>query len=267
MKTGPSLIFSLGPLYPLVPIEPEGAYVESLTSYIQRLAQKHSILVGDLVQSALATDKCAADIRTLFAESSRINGYDSVAIEWIARVAGGTGVGGLDRLTLSGLYPEFTFGQDVSSSARWCPQCFSSRRSSGQPVYSPLLWSFKFVKVCPVHTTLLETKCPHCRRSAKPLEPASRPGFCPKCHRWLGQFMPAEIGVADSAALWTAEATSMLLEATSRLQASKLSRKLVQELLNSAGRLRSHRRLGAIVRSCFSIGMTLQDFEYELEHC
>ena len=54
----------------------------------------------------------------------------------------------LSCLTWKGIIKERgLFRQDKA----WCPQCFEARRQEGNPIYEPLLWSFRDVNFCPQH--------------------------------------------------------------------------------------------------------------------
>lgn len=42
----------------------------------------------------------------------------------------------------------------------WCSSCYEGWRSSGPPVYEPLLWMLQVVTVCPDHRQSLDSLCP-----------------------------------------------------------------------------------------------------------
>jgi TniQ len=68
----------------------------------------------------------------------------------------------------------------------WCPVCYEEWRAKGQIIYEPLLWTLSMVSFCPEHHRRLLFQCLHCRRQIPFLAWHSRPGYCPRCHQWLG---------------------------------------------------------------------------------
>ena len=68
----------------------------------------------------------------------------------------------------------------------WCPHCLSERRSKGQTIYEPLLWTLQVIKNCPIHDCALAEVCPCCHRSLSVLSSNVRAGHCTQCQQWLG---------------------------------------------------------------------------------
>jgi hypothetical protein len=65
----------------------------------------------------------------------------------------------------------------------WCPHCYQVWKEQEEVIYLPLLWLFKEVKFCPIHHTLLESRCPYCRQTMLNF---CQPGYCSHCGEWLG---------------------------------------------------------------------------------
>lgn len=184
-------------LFYLEPIGIGTCYVESLTSYIARLAEAHSVLPGVLL---------ALEVKPLLKGNYFINSSNSPSIgtlyaQDVVKALNGTGSGALqlvkalETLTLRTDLQFLTmlFWAEVVPTLgllkhfqSWCPKCYQEWQSSQQVVYSPLLWALDVVKVCPYHHQLLESQCPHCHKQFVPLWRNSRPGFCLKCFGWLG---------------------------------------------------------------------------------
>ncbi len=81
----------------------------------------------------------------------------------------------------------------------WCPQCFEARRQEGNPIYEPLLWSFRDVNFCPQHNCRLIDRCPDCGSAQKAIANNSRLGFCSRCKSWLGNPSEQRInGIEDN---------------------------------------------------------------------
>lgn len=186
-------------LFPLEPIGIGSPFVESLTSYISRLAEVHAATVSDLVGYVLA--KCAprdGPIVSAHACDYRmgsgfhpgihaINGLAEEARRWIAVAETATGRTGLRFLTLRPLKQVFCkqfLSRDMQA---WCAACFADWRREGLPLYLPLSWNLRMVGVCAKHGRPLEDTCPDCGKRFGQLYTRARPGYCSRCRCWLGR--------------------------------------------------------------------------------
>ncbi|MDJ0569934.1 MAG: TniQ family protein [Pleurocapsa sp. MO_192.B19] len=70
---------------------------------------------------------------------------------------------------------------------KWCPQCIDSWKKQQHELYEPLIWKIKAVEVCSIHNSPLQDKCSYCDRPNYHLAWKTRPGYCSKCDRWLGE--------------------------------------------------------------------------------
>ena len=185
-------------LYSLQPVGVGTGMVESLTGYVARLAEAHSVSVGDLVGrllSDLANPK--GGIVTSAARAARvgghgfracnyaINGVADRAAKWVDALEAATTRRDLRCLTLLAFrhaLPGHLFRQRRA----WCDLCLEQWRANGQIVYEPLLWTIEVSSHCTVHARPLTGICRHCARSLSPLGVFSRPGYCELCDGWLG---------------------------------------------------------------------------------
>jgi hypothetical protein len=185
-------------LYSLAPIGIGTAFVESVTGYVARLADAHSVSVGDLVGRVLSdlaspedpiVTKTAKAVRAnghgFRASSYAPNGITGVANRWVRALQAATYRSDLQFLSLLPFRDIFPGGCFRKRRA-WCPQCFEQWRSDGQRVYEPLIWSIKTATHCLVHHRQLDRVCNHCARTLSPLGVFSRPGYCERCDGWLG---------------------------------------------------------------------------------
>src|ERR1700733_4169891 len=85
-------------LHPLEPVGIGGAFVESLTSYVVRLADAHALCVGDLVGRILSRDAQGRQVR-LYRASQGINGFGHVAEQWVDALSSATKLPNLKMLT------------------------------------------------------------------------------------------------------------------------------------------------------------------------
>ncbi len=182
-------------LYNLAPSGLNSSLVESLTSYVCRLALEHHLEVGTLIQHIIAptigkkyiADGQSRSISSFLRYASPINGNSIMATDW---------VGALESLTLRADLALLTLlvGADALSQRdllqpvrQWCPMCYDVWRRQDAIIYEPLLWSINGITVCPRHCQPLEKCCPYCSSSLPWLSWCSRPGYCSSCGGWLGK--------------------------------------------------------------------------------
>jgi len=180
-------------LYNLAPIGVGTRHVESLTSYITRLAQAHSISVKDLLQ---------ADLLKGFIQSFSQNTRESQSSAWLrySRAINGTrawakkcsdGFGKLTSRSDLHLLTMLPWASVIPTrgllkkSKAWCPRCYEEWINDELPLYEPLLWKFDFIHICADHHVILERGCPHCHKEIPHLSSRSYPGHCSNCGKPL----------------------------------------------------------------------------------
>lgn len=184
-------------LYPLKPVGVGTPDVESLTSYLTRLATAHSVAPRVLLVEAIiplvgrndlskATDNSLSAFWTTDARA--LNGTGTLARVWSGAVATLTGGADLPYLTLLTLREVFPTRGLLRRVRAWCPACYEEWRRQDAIIYDPLRWALAVVTACPRHRCLLRQACPHptCRQSLPPLASRGTPGHCPACGGWLG---------------------------------------------------------------------------------
>ncbi len=180
-------------LFNLEPIALGTPFVESLTSYIIRLAAEHQVTPSIIVSQDIASvsEKLVVDWKgypELFKKSSiSINGLSNTALEIAHAMERLTGRADLAALTMQRWRSVLAATGLVRTCQAWCPVCFEEWRIKGKPLYEPLLWSLKESEICVNHFVPLEMNCPKCLRTHGPLTWYSTQGFCPWCKSWLGQ--------------------------------------------------------------------------------
>jgi hypothetical protein len=175
-------------LYSLAPVGIGTAWVESLASYVARLAEAHCINVADLIALELSRRAASAPLVTdgFRPQTYAINGVGEAPRRWCRALEEATGRDDLSNLTLVGLDELIWQSYLFRRTRAWCPRCLADRQQTGFAVYEPLLWAIRTVRRCPRHWEFLQEICPHCHRASIALTAYSRLGFCSRCQRWLG---------------------------------------------------------------------------------
>lgn len=191
------LIPSRSRLYHLKPIGIGTPMVESLTSYVTRLAQAHHVTPKSLVSYEILPFQ-GKDVTTLrhyyrlnrfwLTGASSINSVGSTAREWVETLENLTLRSNLRFLTMLPWSEVLALNRLIRGRKAWCPNCYEEWRCAGHVIYEPLLWFLQGVSVCNVHHCLLSTECPFedCKSQEPLLMQISRPGYCSQCSRWLG---------------------------------------------------------------------------------
>lgn len=215
-------------LFALEPIGLGTALVESLTSYVIRLAEAHSVWPKTLVEREILPQFGRAYLlggnsqnRTTFWGQSTymLNGMQGWSQDWSTILNGLTQRQDLGWLTLQHWREVLSSGALLRRQRAWCPACYAGWAASGTAVYEPLLWMVQAVTVCPVHRQPLMSSCPACQRPMSVLAQRSQVGRCARCAAWLGQ-EPPPLPQAEAAAVWAAEAVGAVLAAGSAGQES-----------------------------------------------
>ena len=193
-------------LYHLKPIGIGTPYIESLTSFLMRLAEAHSLEVNTLVAKKISIyfdqkylkEHRDKGLSTLFNKGATLNSNGILASQLYQSLEQLTLRKNLSCLTLLAFHNIFSSKKLLRKSKAWCPVCYEQWRKAGKTVYESLLWSFESITVCHKHFQPLANKCPHCDRSIPWLTGKSQVGFCPKCDRWLGNFSSKQYNTSES---------------------------------------------------------------------
>jgi transcriptional regulator with XRE-family HTH domain len=177
-------------LYHLAPIGVGTPYVESLSSYVIRLAEAHcvnpvNIISAEILQCTGTRYWRANDARDLGRLSRMMNGTGCVAVSLRDALQKLTLRVDLTYLTMIPWKEVVPHRGLLRASQSWCPICFSQWARDSKVIYNPLLWSLQAIEVCPEHNCLLMTNCPTCHSLINIFCPQSRMGFCSHCGHWL----------------------------------------------------------------------------------
>lgn len=192
-------------LYHLEPIGVGTPFVESLTSYISRLATAHSVLLRTLLIDEILPNLKRThlyqegqpvydQLTTFWKRSAMLNGICSTASNWVHTIEKLTQRNDLRFLTMLTFATVLSWRELVRPTQAWCPMCYEGWRKAGQVIYQPLIWQLSVISNCPQHQIPLHLQCPYrdCRRPLPPLAPRFQPGYCTHCDRWLGHSVVLE---------------------------------------------------------------------------
>jgi TniQ len=195
-------------LYCLAPIGVGAPDVESLASFIMRLAAAHCVETGTLFAQEMAllinrsyflkseTEPIGHALH-LLKEIHSVNGGGPAIPRWVIALESLTCQRDLHLLTMlpwrNMLTPRFL----MRNTRAWCPDCLAESKDRHEPVYERLIWTLIPVSVCVPHQRLLEESCPFCGRSSRVLTVRSRVGHCFRCDRWLGSDNQAKTSRTD----------------------------------------------------------------------
>jgi AraC-like DNA-binding protein len=183
-------------LYHLEPIGVGTPHIESLTSFLKRLAQLHHLTVGTLV--AFCSEQTAVDLMpSTIHKLMWIDGITPFAEKWAQLIADLTCQNAVTYLTLASWKKLLTGYRLLRYHQAWCPQCYATWARNEQPVYEPLLWRLQSVATCPAHQRQLVDACPACSQQFVAITARGAVGFCAKCRAWLGDESPPNTVVSD----------------------------------------------------------------------
>lgn len=184
-------------LYRLEPIGLGSGARESLTSYLERLADAHCVsprVLADVPTLGERTRKKFKSGSVLW--SPCFNGGGVTSLEWVVVFGRLTGRTDLQALTLAPLDQIVNQTHLMGRHRRWCPECLRMAESSGI-VYTQLLWEIACVTACPLHEIEITGAC-SCNLTFDPRRrPKRSPGWCPRCGRLLSQVLPRRKACPD----------------------------------------------------------------------
>src|SRR5699024_8991156 len=178
-------------LYNVDPIGIGTSYVESLSSYISRIAEIHNLAVSPLLSKVIAPMLNINYLKEQLTQgiikdtSHFVNENSPVTIEYCNTLEILTGRHDLRSLTM--LNWQGVFSKKLFSRYRkWCPICLNKMKSNSKIIYEPLIWYISDIKKCEVHEVVLQDQCPNCNRNLPYLHKELMVGYCQYCGSWLG---------------------------------------------------------------------------------
>lgn len=196
-------------LYSVEPIGIGTPDTESISSYLTRLAQEHSLPLKKLVMGEIAPgilgdqyqpEMLSKNVGCIFGHSDAkpaINGMIDMTrslVNVLEQLTLRQDLRYLSCLTYQGVIKDRSLFRQHKA---WCPHCFQQQKQENRAVYESLLWSFKDVNYCLKHNCQLSDRCPHCDSLQKAITNNSCLGYCDKCKQWLGNNLNNVVEITD----------------------------------------------------------------------
>lgn len=165
-------------------------HVESLSSYVARLAEAHSVTPTRLLYHATTARETLpfvvreASISNQIAKNMNMFGETAEIIGNLMTVV--TGVETLKQLSLRPLSNFISNNSLHRAKKFWCAFCLADSLGRKQTIYEKLVWIFNRFSVCLIHKCFLKNLCPGCRQPQNYLHRNARVGFCQYCFGFLG---------------------------------------------------------------------------------
>lgn len=171
-------------------IEPIGVgtpYIESLPSYIKRLAKAHFVFPGTLLAKEVYSEVYYYASKEYCLNSWSKSDLSFNFVNGIIRIlenkTSNCNIRYLSLLKFGNkIYQKF----HIRRYAAWCPICYEESKQFNCTIYEPLIWSIEDVSICKKHNVKLHLVCPTCNSQIQRYESELIIGYCPRCNTWLG---------------------------------------------------------------------------------
>lgn len=149
----------------LLPVKLQGidtSEIESLPSYIARLAYYHCASVGEIIRIVLSEfPKAQLEDKTYYGPESILQPNESTItiVDSLSLITGQP----VEQCAFIWMYKALGRSSlELVKGYRWCPECFSEMNKAGVDPYIKLKWHLKAIKFCPIHKTDFEWHCQEC---------------------------------------------------------------------------------------------------------
>lgn len=174
-------------LYGLEPLMKGTPFVESVSSYICRLAFEHNVDVTLLLFRMIvhaAPGNFGLKNQHSTGKSHLILGVGSTTYKIIFALEILTNRKDLIELTLLN-WKSVVRSDLIKKKKHWCSLCFNEMNELDE-LYEPLIWQLKEVNYCLKHAVRLEKNCSGCKKEIPHIRTRMRVGYCPFCNSFLG---------------------------------------------------------------------------------
>lgn len=249
-------------LFSLKPMGTGIEMVESLTSYLARLAKEHSVTVGILVGKVIAPElgkdylleSCRSGGSRFYEQGAGLNGLGKQADDLSTALFKLTGCD-VSILTLQSWRDIFPATGLLRKYKAWCPLCLEEWKKNHEAIFEPLIWNFKQINVCGNHGVSLNTRCPLCGLEIPILSRKVMNGYCSFCGCWLGSSTTCH-AASQKQSTWDLFALSNISyllkdEMIARIPANSI-KDFIGKLINETGGLTAFSQCFSIPKSTVS---------------
>lgn len=175
-------------LYPIHLINDNTGLIESIPSYLLRLADAHCLEFRTMLRDHFQFNHCYYT-RPLQLPRLRILIEDIIKLNTNFT---------LTKLQFSNWDETFDILNLFRTTRQWCPLCLYNWGKEGEKLYEPFLWTIACNNTCPIHHIKLVETCPfpECNKKIYYFE-TQHYGYCPKCNTSLGNNNNAEISNSE----------------------------------------------------------------------
>ncbi len=230
-------------LYNLTPIGLNTPFIESLTSYVIRLAEEHCVITGTLIGKVITPtlDKHYLNRAAsrggggLYKNATSLNGVSSGTKDLVDAVESLTLRNDLITTTLLNWSKVLPTRGLLRKHKAWCPLCIEEWLLNGKSIYEPLIWFINESDICLIHRVILETTCQNCFKKISTLSRNVRHGYCSNCGHWLGQNVHLKFldDKKDYWNLWKTECIGEILENMPSLNENQLTLRIKNVLVKA----------------------------------
>lgn len=231
-------------LYNLEPLDNDG-FIESLTSYISRLAKIHGIScqnIFDVIVNQLDEEQDYKDRREYSSILYLLNGMGAFSQKCGATLLKITGQKSLSHTSLTNWRGAIRPLVVLRKYKAWCPICFQEWENKSKEIYEPLLWSLSQNKLCPKYNAYLVSTCPNalCNKTIPTLGSQTIPGYCSYCDTWLGNNCDSSSDINDED-LWISKTRNTLLICNRDISkvTSRIGNRLAMNFFNTHGSIQN----------------------------
>lgn len=175
-------------LYCLEPMGMGTPFIESLSSYLTRLAKAHNVKVNTLVYMQIKDffqKEHLKDSKNFGGISKYINSNGNTTKNIVDAIKVATRREDLSKLTLLS-FSEIFRTKPIKEKKSWCPKCLKNFKASST-IYEPLIWYIRFIEYCPIHKMKLLETCTVCGKKQPFLTSSVLTGHCFYCKSFLGE--------------------------------------------------------------------------------
>lgn len=186
-------------LYGLEPIGKGTPFVESVGSYICRLAYHHNVdvatFLSQIVIPSLPKHSSIENSHSIpkshliysISKSHLILGNGKTAIDIVSALEMLTQRNDLIELTFLN-WKSIVRVAIINKKKKWCSECFHEMNERMQELYEPLIWQIRDINHCIKHSVPLQRTCLKCNKEIPHIRTQIKIGYCPFCYLFLGGY-------------------------------------------------------------------------------